>query len=162
MPYRLEARQTLTTDLESAWRFFSDPRNLPEITPPDMHFRITGEPAAEAYPGMIISYRLIPLAGLEVSWLTEITQVNAPYYFADEQRAGPYGLWHHEHHFRAAADGVEALDIVHWSLPLDPLSAPLARWLVAPRLRGIFSFRAAQLSARFGSAGAAALDIRAL
>lgn len=162
MVFRLEARQTLNTDLDNAWSFFSDPRNLPAITPPEMHFRLTNEPAAAAYPGMIITYRLSPLPAVTVSWVTEITQVAAPRYFADEQRVGPYALWHHEHHFRQAAGGVEAIDVVHWSLPLDPFSAPAAQWLVAPRLRQIFRYRAARLAERFGAQGEAACSIRAV
>ena len=91
---------------------------------------------------MMISYRLSPLLGIEVGWVTEITQVAAPFYFADEQRVGPYALWHHQHHFRAvdagAIGGVEAIDVVHWSLPLDLLSWPVAMYVVGPRLREIF------------------------
>ncbi len=166
MVFRLEARQTLATDLDSAWAFFSDPGNLAEITPPDMHFRLTSEPAAEAYPGMMISYRLSPLLGIEVGWVTEITQIAAPFYFADEQRAGPYALWHHQHHFRAvdagATGGVEAIDVVHWSLPLDLLSWPVAMYVVCPRLREIFGYRAERLAERFGAIGEAALTITRL
>ena len=180
MVFRLEARQTLATDLDSAWAFLSDPRNLAEITPPDMHFRLTSrltsrvtsrvpsQPTAEPYPGMMISYRLSPLLGIEVGWVTEITQVAAPFYFADEQRVGPYALWHHEHHFRAvdagtgAIGGVEAIDVVHWSLPLDLLSWPVAIYVVRPRLRGIFRYRAERLAGRFGAIGEAALTIARL
>ena len=174
MVFRLEARQTLATDLDSAWAFFSDPHNLAEITPPDMHFRltsrltsrVTSQPAAEAYPGMMISYRLSPLLGIEVGWVTEITQVAAPFYFADEQRVGPYALWHHQHHFRAvdagAIGGVEAIDVVHWSLPLDLLSWPVAIYVVRPRLREIFRYRAERLAGRFGAIGEAALTIERL
>ena len=166
MVFRLEARQTLATDLDSAWAFFSDPGNLAEITPPDMHFRLTSEPAAEAYPGMMISYRLSPLLGIELGWVTEITQMAAPFYFADEQRAGPYALWHHQHHFRAvdagATGGVEAVDVVHWSLPLDLLSWPVAMYVVCPRLREIFGYRAERLAERFGAIGEAALTITRL
>jgi len=170
MPYRLEARQTLTTDLDTAWSFFSDPRNLAEITPPDMHFRLTGrltgrlapETPAAAYPGLMITYRLKPLPGIEVPWATEITQVRAPQYFADEQRLGPYALWHHEHLFRAVERGVEARDIVHWALPLEPLSSPVARLLVVPRLREIFEYRARRLKERFGAVGDAALSFEPL
>ncbi len=174
MVFRLEARQTLATDLDSAWAFFSDPSNLAEITPPDMHFRLTGrltsratsQPAAEAYPGMMISYRLSPLLGIELGWVTEITQVAAPLYFADQQRVGPYALWHHEHHFRAvdagAIGGVEAIDVVHWSLPLDLLSWPVAIYVVRPRLREIFRYRAGRLAERFGAIGEASLTIERL
>ena len=162
MPFRLEARQTLTTELDTAWTFFSDPRNLVEITPPDMRFRLTCEPAREAYAGMMVTYRLTPLLGLEVPWATEITQVREREYFADEQRLGPYALWHHEHLFREVERGVEASDIVHWALPLEPLSTPVAHYLVVPRLREIFRFRARRLRERFGAVGDAQLSFHSL
>lgn len=151
--YRLEAAQTLTTDIDSAWAFFSDPHNLAVITPPEMRFQITGDPPSAVHPGLIITYRLtpLPILPLRVSWATEITQVDAPRFFADDQIAGPYALWRHEHHFQKVEGGVLATDQVHWSLPLDPLSAPIAQLAVIPQLRHIFHFRAAQLQAQFGS-----------
>ncbi len=162
--YRLDARQLLATDLETAWRFFSNPANLSVITPPEMNFRITGELPADMYPGMMITYRVTPLLGIEVSWATEITQLNPPHYFADEQRVGPYAMWHHEHHFQETAGGVLATDCVHYALPLDPLSRPIAEFLVRPQLERIFRFRRRALVDRFGELdpGSASLTIRAL
>ena len=150
--FKLEASQTLPTAIESAWDFFSDPHNLAVITPPEMRFEITGELAPAIHPGLIITYRLtpLPLLPLRVSWATEITQVDAPYFFADDQIAGPYALWRHEHHFQEVEGGVLASDQVHWSLPLDPLSSPIADFAVVPQLRRIFSFRAKKLSELFG------------
>ncbi|MDE2968191.1 MAG: SRPBCC family protein [Chloroflexota bacterium] len=151
--YRLDAAQRLSTDLGSAWEFFSDPRNLAVITPPEMRFRITGEPPAAIRPGLIITYRLtpLPILPLRVSWATEIAQVEAPYYFADDQVAGPYALWHHEHRFAEVEGGVLASDLVHWSLPLDPISSPVAGLAVMPQLRHIFRFRARKLEELFGN-----------
>ena len=151
--FKLDASQTLLTDIDTAWQFFSDPQNLAVITPPEMRFQITGEPPSTIHPGLIITYRLTPLPvlPLRVSWATEIAQVNAPYFFADDQIAGPYALWHHEHHFQEVEGGVLATDQVHWSLPLDPISAPIANLAVVPQLRHIFRFRADKLRELFGS-----------
>lgn len=162
--YRLDARQLLATDIDTAWQFFSNPANLSLITPPEMNFRITGEPPGDMYPGMMITYRITPLLGIELSWATEITQLNPPHYFADEQRVGPYAMWHHEHHFRETAGGVLATDCVHFSLPLDPLSRPAAELLVRPQLKHIFGFRRRALRERFGELDedAARLRIRGL
>ena len=164
--YRMDAAQTLSTDLETAWVFFSDPHNLARITPPQMRFQITGNPPSSIQPGLIITYRLTPLPALplRVSWATEIARVDAPHYFADDQIAGPYALWHHEHRFEETDHGVLATDRVHWSLPLDPISAPFAQLAVVPQLQRIFRFRAQALSERFGpsAAGASNLSIRAL
>ena len=149
--FRLDAAQTLATDIETAWAFFSDPHNLSVITPPEMQFQITGEAPSVVQPGLIITYRLTPLPNLplRVSWATEITQVQAPHYFADNQLAGPYALWRHQHRFQEVEGGVEATDQIHWSLPLDPLSAPVASIAVIPQLRRIFSFRAQKLRGLF-------------
>ena len=154
--YRLDAAQTLTTDLDAAWRFFSDPRNLAVITPPEMRFEITGDAPATIQPGLIITYRLtpLPLIPLRVSWATEIAHVEAPHRFSDVQVAGPYALWHHEHRFEQVQGGIRAIDQVHWSLPLDPLTQPLAELAVIPQLRRIFNFRAQTLRDHFGSADA--------
>lgn len=164
--FKLDASQTLTTDLETAWEFFSDPHNLAVITPPEMRFEITGEPPSAIHPGLIITYRLtpLPIVPLRVSWATEISQVNAPFYFSDDQIAGPYALWHHEHHFQEVDGGVRATDQVHWSLPLDPISAPIANLAVVPQLRHIFRFRARTLRELFGELNQAAptLSIRSL
>ena len=164
--FKLDASQTLSADLETAWEFFSDPHNLAVITPPEMRFEITGEPPSAIHPGLIITYRLtpLPIVPLRVSWATEISQVNAPFYFSDDQIAGPYALWHHEHHFQEVDGGVRATDQVHWSLPLDPISAPIANLAVVPQLRHIFRFRARKLRELFGSTGAArsSLLLRAL
>ncbi len=151
--YKLEAAQTLATDIEAAWTFFSDPHNLALITPPEMRFQITGDPPRAVHPGLIITYRLtpLPILPLRVSWATEITQVDAPHFFADDQIAGPYALWRHEHHFQEVEGGVLATDQVHWSLPLDPLSAPIAQLAVIPQLRHIFRFRAKKLREFFGT-----------
>ncbi len=164
--YRLDAAQTLSTDIQSAWSFFSDPKNLAVITPPNMRFQITGEASTKAYPGLVITYRLTPLPflPLRVSWATEITQVEPPHLFVDEQLAGPYALWHHEHRFQETEGGVLATDRVLWSLPFDPVSAPVAALAVVPQLRQIFRFRASKLQGIFGDldGASAMLDIRAL
>ena len=164
--YRLDASQTLSTDLETAWQFFCDPHNLAVITPPEMSFQITGDPPDSVHAGLIITYRLspLPLLPLTVSWATEIAQVEAPHFFSDVQVAGPYALWHHEHRFVETPDGIHATDQVHWSLPLDPLSQPMADMVVAPQLRRIFQFRARELTQRFGAPAGhpPALSIRKL
>lgn len=151
--YRLDAAQTFSTDIDTAWEFFSNPQNLAIITPPEMRFQVTGDPPSAIHTGLIITYRLtpLPILPLRVSWATEIAQVNPPNYFADDQIAGPYALWRHEHHFQEIDGGVLATDRVHWSLPLDPISSPVANLAVVPQLRHIFRFRAKTLQQRFGN-----------
>jgi len=134
--------------LEACWRFFSDPRNLSKITPPTMGFAVLSELPEAIRPGLMICYSVAPLFGIPMSWLTEITQVRAPEYFVDEQRVGPYKVWHHEHFFRAVdAERTEVRDLVHYVPPLGPLGAVLNAVLIRPQLERIFDFRREALSA---------------
>lgn len=140
-PFVLERSQILPIDPEQAWAFFADPANLARITPPAMEFRLTCSPPGETHAGMILTYSLRPLLGLRVDWTTEITHVRQPFFFVDEQRFGPYRFWHHQHHFREVAGGVEMYDLVHYLLPHMQFTRLVNRCLVAPRLRRIFDFR---------------------
>ena len=154
--YRLEARQAVPIDRDAAWEFFSTPIHLADLTPPDLDFRIAIAPPEAIYAGLFLLYQVSPLFGIPVRWVTEITQADPPRRFVDEQRSGPYRLWHHEHEFVPIDGGTEVRDLVHYALPLDPLSRPLHALLVRGRLLGIFRFRREVLRDRFGAAPAGA------
>ena len=141
--YQLARTQTVSLGIEECWRFFSDPRNLRKITPPEMNFRIKRELPSEVYPGLMIEYTVSPLFGIPLTWLTEIVQVDAPHRFVDEQRVGPYRIWHHEHTFRAVSEGeTEMRDLVTYVPPFGPLGALLNPLLIRPQLEKIFDYRA--------------------
>jgi len=143
-------RQHLVVDIQEAWAFFSDPVNLATITPPWLDFQVTSKLPSLVYPGLIITYQIKPFLGLPVTWVTEITHAEAPTYFVDEQRFGPYRFWHHEHHFRAVGGGVEMVDRVSYALYFGKLSGLAHRYLIRPRLEEIFSFRRQKLAELFG------------
>jgi ligand-binding SRPBCC domain-containing protein len=138
--------------MEQAWDFFSSPANLQRITPAEMGFKIISRfHGLRMYPGQLIEYKVRPLLGIPVYWMTEITQVQEPVYFIDQQRFGPYTLWHHQHHFKAIPGGVEMTDIVHYRIPLGILG-DLANWLfVKKKLEGIFQYRYKAVEELFGS-----------
>lgn len=148
--YSLRTQQRLPLSLEEAWSFFSDPANLQEITPPSMGFQVTSQVPPRVHPGLIITYKVRPLFGVAVTWVTEITHVVEPVLFVDEQRFGPYRFWHHQHHFREVEGGVEMTDIVHYAPP-SPAAPLLDRLLIGPRLKQIFQFRTDVLRRRFGT-----------
>jgi ligand-binding SRPBCC domain-containing protein len=148
--YRLERRQILPIALEEAWTFFSDPRNLPLITPPSLRFRLTCAVPARMHPGMLVTYRLTPFPLFAVRWVTEITHVVEPYLFVDEQRFGPYRFWHHQHHFRSVTEGTEVRDLVSYALPFAFVSRPAA-FVVRRQLAKIFDFRRDYLWRRFAA-----------
>ena len=127
--------------LDNSWNFFSDPRNLPKITPPWLNLKVTSDLPDKMYEGMIITYKVYPFLGIPSNWVTEITQVKEKNFFIDEQRFGPYKFWHHQHHFKQIDDGIEMEDIVTYALPLDPLSRPLNSLFVGKKIKEIFKFR---------------------
>ena len=152
--HRLHRFQRLDATIEDAWRFFSDPRNLPLLTPPWLGFEITSPLTQGIYTGQIVTYRVRPLFGVPVTWVTEITAVEALHRFVDEQRVGPYGFWHHQHQLHTVEGGVEVEDLVHYALPLGPAGSIINRFLVAPRLHQIFAFRRRVLAEKFGELAA--------
>jgi ligand-binding SRPBCC domain-containing protein len=138
----LERTQRLPIPIDQAWDFFSNPRNLSRITPPEMGFELLTDPPARMHGGMLVIYRVRPLLKVPVTWVTEITHVEEPHRFVDEQRFGPYRFWHHLHEFR------EIHDLVHYAL--RPGGGAVRPLLVAPRLEAIFDFRSRTLEEMFG------------
>ena len=152
MIHVLKARQIVSADIQTCWTFFSNPKNLSTITPPELGFEVLSDLPDEIHEGMMIEYRVRPLFGIPVSWLTEITHVRGPYYFVDEQRVGPYAVWHHEHYFVSRDDGgTELIDRVHYVMPFTPVSEVLHPLLVAPKLQAIFDYRTRAVEKLFGA-----------
>jgi ligand-binding SRPBCC domain-containing protein len=141
MIHILKQTQFLPITLEQAWDYFSRPENLNEITPPDLSFKIKSKLPAKMYAGLMVIYRVHPFKFVGFEWLTEITHMNEPYYFVDEQRRGPYRMWHHEHHFQAVDGGIEMTDIIHYQLPLGWFGNLLHGLIVRPKLYKIFNYR---------------------
>ena len=140
--HSLKRKQIIQTTLEEGWRFFSNPRNLAKITPASLDFRILSEVPERMHEGLLIAYRVRPLLGIPMKWVTEITRVDEPRCFVDEQKKGPYRLWRHVHHFEDLGDGrVRLLDEVMYALPFGWLSEPVHRWVVRRQLKRIFDHR---------------------
>ena len=149
--YSLKTIQNIPISIETAWDFFSKPDNLKDITPNNLGFEIISKHHGKTmYAGQIIEYTVKPILGIPLYWMTEITQVENFKYFIDEQRFGPYSLWHHQHHFKAIEGGVEMTDIVHYKLPLGFLGDIGNSILVKNQLRGIFNFRFTAVEQKFG------------
>jgi ligand-binding SRPBCC domain-containing protein len=140
--HSLKTVQKIPATIEEVWSFFSNPANLLAITPPFLNLKVTNEVfGKEAYPGQVITYTVKPVLGIPVSWMTEIKHVVPLQMFVDEQRKGPYKLWHHQHHFKTIEGGVEMTDIVHYRLPLGFLGEIANGVMVKKKLSEIFSFR---------------------
>ncbi|HWB25069.1 MAG TPA: SRPBCC family protein [Chitinophagaceae bacterium] len=150
--YSIKAVQKIPVDISVAWSFFSNPRNLQNITPPDVDFKVISEYVDDSmYPGQVIEYRLKPLWGIPFYWMTEITHVRDKKFFVDEERFGPYSFWHHQHHFTVIEGGVEMTDIVHYKVAGWFLGDVLNSLIIRKQLRKIFSFRFKATEERFGN-----------
>ena len=148
--YHLKRSQLIPIKIEEAWAFFSEPGNLSRITPGHMGFKMLYISGSEqAYAGQIIRYKIKILPGISVHWVTEITQLKKPDYFVDEQRFGPYALWHHQHHFKQVDGGVEVTDEVNYAIPFGLLGR-LAQWVFVGReVKAIFNHRKKMLTEIF-------------
>ena len=143
---RIEFTQFVPARLDVVWDFFSSPGNLSKITPPEMGFIISSPPQPEMYSGMFIMYKVSPLLGIKLNWVTEITQVEKLKFFVDEQRLGPYSIWHHEHHFKAVEGGVEMHDILHYSVPFGFFGRIADALFVHSKVKEIFAYREKSIS----------------
>jgi ligand-binding SRPBCC domain-containing protein len=148
--YQIKFKQVIPTDLQTCWNFFSSPRNLKTITPDYMGFEVLVELPEKMYSGLMIEYRVKPLLGIPLKWITEITHVDELKFFVDEQRKGPYKIWHHEHHFREIQGGVEMIDIVSYELPFGLIGNLVHPILVKQKLKEIFDYRFKKVEEIFG------------
>lgn len=148
--YTLHTKQNLPISLDQAWDFLSNPKNLKTITPDYMGFKTLSGDEKEMFAGQIIQYIVTPIFGIPMKWVTEITHVANKNYFVDEQRFGPYALWHHKHFLKEIPGGVEIEDIVHYKVPMGILGQLVHPFLVAPKLKQIFDYRSAKLIEVFG------------
>jgi ligand-binding SRPBCC domain-containing protein len=148
--YTLKRTQILPIDIQQAWNFLSDARNLARITPPYMGFKILYFSGQESlYAGQIIRYKVQGIPGVPMQWVTEITHVNPPYYFVDEQRFGPYSFWHHQHMLKVVDQGVEMTDEVNYALPLGFIGRLAHIIFVKRALTNIFEYRYEKLNEIF-------------
>jgi ligand-binding SRPBCC domain-containing protein len=144
--------QIVPTNVSTLWDFISSPKNLATITPKGMGFIIVSDNVDKMYSGQMIQYIVKPLLGIPMQWLTEITHVQEGKYFVDEQRVGPYKLWHHEHFIMPHEKGVEMVDIIHYRLPLGIVGDVMNKLVVEKKLKHIFDFRYKKIEEIFGKA----------
>ena len=143
--YKLHRSCIVKTDIDAAWNFIRSPKSLQAITPDDFTFEIITELPEEMYNGLLIEFRVgVPLIGQQ-TWLTEIKYIREKHSFIDEQRIGPYKLWHHYHEIRPESAGVRFIDHVHYSLPFGLLGTFAHAVYVKKALHHIFDYRETML-----------------
>ena len=152
MYYQFKQEQKLHCSIEEAWDFATSPKNLKEITPKFMLFEITSDNENDKiYPGMIISYKVAPIFNIKMNWVTEITQVCENKFFIDEQRLGPYKMWHHQHFFEDRKSFVVMKDIVTYIPPYGILGDSVNKFYLKKELQNIFEFRKLAMNQKFNS-----------
>ena len=114
-----------------------------DIIPPELPEKM--------YPGMIIAYKVSPFLGLKMTWVTEITHIREKAYFVDEQRVGPYSIWHHEHQIKSIDGGVLMTDIVSYKPPFGILGSIANELFIRKQLKAIFDYREKAVIDIFGS-----------
>lgn len=140
--YQKRFTQFIPVPPDEVWAFIASPSNLKNITPPEMRFEIvTPELPEEMYAGMMVEYRLYVLPALKISWLTEITHIEDKSYFVDEQRIGPYAIWHHEHRIVAYENGTMMTDLLSYKLPFGFFGHVLNKLFISKRIQDIFNYR---------------------
>lgn len=149
--YQFNTIQKIPASIDKVWSFISSPRNLKKITPEYMGFQVTNEPISDQmYAGMIISYKVKPILGIPMNWVTEITQVKEKEYFVDEQRVGPYAIWHHQHKIFSIEGGVLMEDIVSYKPPFGIIGSIANSMIIKNKLKQIFDYRFLAIEREFG------------
>ena len=148
--YQINTKQNLPISVKEAWEFLSSPNNLAEITPKYMNFKILSGADKSIFAGQIIQYKVTPVLGITLKWVTEITHVKQNEYFVDEQRFGPYSLWHHKHFIKEIDGGIEMEDIVDYKIPFGFLGQIAHSLFIEKKLRQIFNYRERKLVKLFG------------
>tara|TARA_B100000035_G_scaffold177076_1_gene150976 strand:- start:296 stop:760 length:465 start_codon:yes stop_codon:yes gene_type:complete len=148
--FKIHTKQKLPITIEEGWGFLSNPKNLSCITPNYMKFKITDCDFKPVYQGQIIQYTVRPLLNIPLKWVTEITHVVNENYFVDEQRFGPYSLWHHKHFLREIDGGIEMEDVIHYKIPLGFIGEFLNFLFIKNQLKEIFEYRKNKLIEIFG------------
>jgi len=121
------------------------------MTPDYLNLKFTNELyGEEMYQGQVMTYNVKPVLGIPMFWMTEITHVEPKKFFVDEQRFGPYALWHHQHHFKEVEGGVEMTDLIHYKAPMGFLGDIAVALFIKKQLEGIFEFRKKKVVELFG------------
>jgi len=137
----LRQEQFLPISINEAWEFFSSPKNLNRVTPKELYFEITSEVPDKMYEGLIIGYKIKPMLNIKVNWCTEITHIKHLEYFIDEQRKGPYKIWHHEHHFKEVEGGIIMTDLLYYDIGKSIFGWIAGKLFVNKKVKEIFEYR---------------------
>ena len=146
--YQLRTSQVIQLPRERVFAFFEDPRNLFEITPDWLDFRmIDPDAGARVFEGAGYDYSIKWLPWLwRTRWRSRIRQYSPPERFTDMQITGPYRSWEHLHTFEEVSDGTRIKDIMTYRLPFGLIGKFVHHILIGSPLEDIFSYRAVRIA----------------
>lgn len=129
---------------EELFSFFGQAKNLAQITPKELGFKITEQSTPELASGSLIKYK-ISLHGLPITWQSKIADWHPPHEFVDTQEKGPYKKWHHHHQFLERPKGTLMVDRIKYQVPGGPLAFLIDQLFVQKDLKNIFDYRHAKI-----------------
>ncbi len=144
--FRLSTSQVLPVSRAKAFSFFEDPRNLIEITPDWLDFRMLDRSKAEVFEGAQFDYTIRWLF-IRMFWRSRIAGYRPPESFTDIQVKGPYLYWRHLHTFGEDKDGGTLIkDEVTYKIPFGHFGNFLHRFIIRRQLSDIFCYRAMRIA----------------
>jgi len=132
--------QWIPRSMEETFDFFQDEKNLEQITPPSLNFKVIGKSTEKLEEGTLIDYKL-KINGVPIKWQTLIKTWNPPHDFSDYQLKGPYTKWDHTHTFKPLGTGTLMEDRVIYKVPFGLLGRITAMWYVKRDVNKIFNYR---------------------
>ncbi|MEY3786597.1 MAG: hypothetical protein RLZ75_804 [Pseudomonadota bacterium] len=148
--YQLYRRQHLNLTRQEAWKFFSSPYYLNDITPEFFHVSIISKVPEKIYAGLMLNYQMKAVFGIPMSWLSEISHCDEPKRFVYEQRIGPFKFWSHEVCLTETQNGIALEDIMFYAMPIGWLGQLINTVLIANKLECIFDTRRDYLDSKWG------------
>ena len=130
----------LPLPIDKVFSFFKEPKNLEQITPDYLNFKVLNQSSKEINEGTKINYKL-SLHGIPMWWQSKIVDWKPNQKFSDTQTHGPYNHWHHTHEFEEKEGGTLIRDHVKYKLPLGIPGDCVAGSWVQKDLENIFDHR---------------------
>ncbi len=137
---KFSASQFVARPLSEVFEFFSEAKNLEELTPPWLDFHILKVSTLQIQDQTEIDYRL-RIHGLPLHWRSRIERWAPGHEFMDTQLKGPYSKWHHTHRFEEVPGGTLVHDDVEYQIPGGLLGKAALGYFVRRDINRIFSYR---------------------
>lgn len=147
--YVLEAAQWINRPRDEVFAFFSEAKNLEEITPKWLSFRIDKMSTPQIQEGTLIDYKL-RIKGVPARWRTLISSWVPKKSFVDEQLKGPYKTWHHTHSFEDLQGGTLMTDRIIYRPPMGPIGDIARELMIKHDVQKIFQHRHKVVGEKFG------------